>query len=87
MRGEYRSVYGLHASRRQMETGSRPVAVFRAEPTAIGAEFLDDRRSRAHPDVELFQSVVVDRVELDVFVTAAFAGLCVRLAQKVELGS
>ena len=62
-------------------------AEFSAEVVAVGGEFVDEGGGDADALVELFLGVVVDEVELDVFVAAAFAGFVVGLAEEVQLGA
>jgi hypothetical protein len=72
--------------RREEEDRARRVAEFGAEVAALGAEDVDDGGRGAEADIELFEGVVVDEVELDVLVAAALARGRIGLAEEVELG-
>ncbi len=59
------------------------VAEFGSEVTQLRAELGDCGGAGAEPCVEILERVVVDQIELNVFVTAAFAGLHVGLAEEI----
>lgn len=63
------------------------VAEFRSEITQLGAELGGGGGIGTEPAVELLERVVVDQIELDVFVAAAFACLYVGLAEEIQLGA
>src|SRR5581483_7700617 len=67
--------------RRQVLHGRRGIAELGAEVAAVGTELLDDRYRRTQPHIQLFQGIVVDEIEVDVFVAAAFARSRVGLSQ------
>ena len=59
------------------------VAELRSEVAQLRAELGGRGRTGAEPGVEILECIVVDQIELDVFVTAAFAGLNISLAQEI----
>ena len=63
------------------------IAEFGAEVPSLRTKHLDDRGCGAKPDVQLLERVVIDQVELDIFVAAALARRGVRLAKQVQLES
>ena len=69
------------------EVGRRlaSAAELASEVRTIDLELLDDRGGNSHPGVEFSEGVVVDRVELYVFVAAALAGVDVGYSQQVEV--
>ena len=64
-----------------MNDGGGTAAELRAEVFSFGLQLGDDRRVGAKPDIQIFESVVIDEVELNVFVAAALAGGGVGCAQ------
>jgi hypothetical protein len=71
--------------RRAMKDGRGDFAILGAEVVAGLVELGDGRGGDADPDVEFLLGVVIDEVELNVFVAAAFAGLGVGGAEEIEL--
>src|SRR5262245_57255637 len=72
--------------RREMDGSAGRRAEFRAEVFPVRVELSDDGGVGAETDIEIFERVVVDEVELDVFVSTAFAGGGIGGAKQVELG-
>ena len=70
--------------RAHVHDGRRCVAELGAEVAALGPELGVNRRRCAQPDVQLLQRVVVDEIELDVLVAAAFARVGVGLPEQVQ---
>src|SRR6476660_1652599 len=70
-----------------MERRAGTVSELRAEIIAIGLELLNQCRSGAQADVQFFQRVVVNEIELNILVPAALAALGVGLAQQIEFGA
>ena len=59
---------------REVNRAGGAIAVFGAEVRAVGFGFVDEGGGGAEPDVEFFDSVVVDEVELNVLVARGLAG-------------
>ena len=62
-------------------------AKFLAEEILLGVEFLDDGCRRPHALVQLFEDVVVDQSQADVFVAPRLTRVAVDLAEQVESGA
>ena len=73
------------AGERDVEDGGGRVSEFGAEIAALGTEDLDDRGGGAEAEVEFFERVVIDEIELNVLVAAALSGGGVGFAEEVEL--
>ena len=58
-----------------------------AEVLGIGRELIDQRRGGSQAQVQLFHRIVVDEIELLVFVTVALAGTGIRLSQQIKLAA
>jgi hypothetical protein len=65
----------------------RNQAEFGAEVTAVRLKLRDQRGTDAKPDVELFDGVVIDGIELDILIAPALSGRGVFLAQQIEFAS
>ena len=63
------------------------VAKLRAKVFALGLKLGDDGRVGAEPKIELLESIVIDEIELQVFVAPALAGGRVGCAEKIEFGA
>ena len=71
--------------RRHLEGLRRGVPELRAEIVVPRRELADDGGGGTEPHVQLLERVVVDQIELDVFVAPALAGVGVRLPQQIQL--
>ena len=60
-------------------------AIFCAEVVFGGLEDGDEGGCDAEAGVEFFEGVVIDQIELDVFIAPGFAGGGVGLAEEIEL--
>ena len=69
----------------QRKVGAAPE--FGPKVTLVDLEILDDRRGGADALVQLFEDIVVDQVDLNVFVAATLAGRGVGLAEQIEFRS
>src|SRR5579864_4988997 len=74
-------------ARIEMNERSGTVAKLRAKVLALGLKLGDDSCVCAQPKVELLESVVIDEIELQVFVAPALAGGRVGGAEKIQLGA
>jgi len=63
------------------------VAKLGAEVFSLGLKLGDDGGVGAQPDVQVLEGVVVDEIELDVFIAAALPGSGVGRAQEIEFGA
>ena len=70
----------------QMNLALRRRAELAAEVASGDVKVPDDRRARAHADVDLLEDVVVDKSELDVLVAPALTRVRVDFAEQVQLG-
>ena len=57
-----------------MNKGARVVAKLCSEIFSLGLELGDDGSVGAEPNVQVLEGVVIDEVELNVFVAPAFPG-------------
>ena len=60
---------------------------FGPKVTLVDLEILDGRRGGADALVQLFEDIVVDQVDLNIFVAATLAGRGVGLAEQIEFRS
>ena len=67
-----------------MQGNAGTISEFGAEIISVGLELLNERGGCAQPDVQLFQRIVIDEIELNVFIAPALTALGVGLAQQVE---
>jgi hypothetical protein len=74
-------------TRIEMNEPAGVVAKFGAEVFSLGLKLGDDGGVGAQPDVQVLEGVVVDEIELDVFIAAAFPGGRVGCAQEIEFGA
>lgn len=70
----------------QVRKSGRGVAELDAVVLALGAKLGHDGGGGAEPDVQLLERIVVDEVELNVFVAPAFSGLGVGAAEQIQAG-
>src|SRR4026209_2887951 len=70
-----------------MQWSAGTISKLGAEIVAVGLELLNQCCGRAQPDIQLFQSVVIDEIELNILVPPALAALVVILTQQVEFGT
>ena len=80
-------VNGTYALRCQVERRGGAVSEFTSPIVPVRLEGADERCGGAHADLQFLQCVVVDRVELDIFVAVALAGVGVGAAEKVQIGA
>lgn len=66
-----------------MDLGRGAGSVFTAEITATGRKLLKNSCSRPQPGAKFLFGVVVDQIELDVFIAPAFTGLSVCAPKQV----
>src|SRR5207249_8837261 len=73
--------------RAEVYRSGRPVAELRTEVTEFRLEDAGDGGTAAKADIEFFESVVVDQIELDILVAAAFARLYFGFTNQIQLGA
>ena len=55
--------------------------------TLVDSEFFDDCRGRADTLVQFFEDIVVDQIDLHIFIAATLAGSGIGLAEQIEFRS
>ena len=70
-----------------MRARRRGVSVLGAVIPPVGPELTDHRRARAQPLIHLLEGVIVDLVELNVFVSTRFSRFGVGLSDQILLGA
>src|SRR5439155_5312421 len=71
----------------EVHRSGRLVAELRTEVTEFRLEGGGDGGTAAEADIELLEGVVIDQIELDVLVAAAFAGLYFGFTKEIQFGA
>ena len=69
-----------------MEGASRRSAIFGGKVTPVGAKFVHESRGNAYTAVELAGGILVDQVDLNVFIAAHLAAGGIGLAKQINTG-
>ena len=70
-----------------MHRSGRLVAELRTEVTEFRLEDAGDGSTAAEADIEFLEGVVVDQIELDILVAAAFARLYFGFTKEIQFGA
>src|SRR3989475_11488745 len=71
----------------EVHRSGRLVAEFRTEVTEFRLEGGGDGGTAAEPGIEFLEGVVVDQIELDILVAAAFARLYFGFTKEIQFGA
>ena len=67
-----------------MDLGGDTITKLGAVVISVRTEFRNNRGRRPHAKQQIFERVVLDEVELDVFIPLAFAGSGIGLAEQIQ---